>query len=220
MKSLEVGYHVERLMGTIERLEPPPIPEGEPQPELSNIYKEALEKLPLGQVLFNPPQGMKVGVKERIEARIAKTISKDLTAGLRGRGVPQIEEIRVNTFMRVNLTGDDFYIKALSDENQLVTGDGFTQWEWDVLPLKRGLHDLFLSVAVRIKIPDYGEETKYYPVFERKIKVKFDIVYATKKFIGNNWQYIIAVIIIPIIGWIVKRWLDSKKKGDKQNSAT
>lgn len=183
-----------------------------PTPELSDIVENEIKKLTPGRILFNPPTEMKVGVKERVEARIAKTITEDLSKGLKGRGLPQIEEIRVNTLMEVRLSGDNFDIKSLSDMDQIVTREGFTQWDWYVMPLKSGVQSLLLTVTVRIKIPNYDEERKNYPVFERKIKVKVNPPFTIKKFIESYWQWIIGTIIIPVIVWIAKKWLASKKK--------
>lgn len=191
----------------------PPWAEGIPQPalpDLSKIVEDELKRLAPGRVLFNPPQEMKVGVKERVEVRITKTITEDLTVGLRGRGVPQIEEIKVGTLMKVRLMGDSFDMKALSHEEQVVAGEGFTQWDWDVTPLKSGIQTLLLTVTVRIKIPGYGEEKIDYPVFERQIKVKVSPIYSTINFIKSYWQWIVSAMIIPIIGWAVKKWRKKK----------
>jgi hypothetical protein len=180
-------------------------------PSLTEIVKDELEKLSLGQILFNPSEEMQVGVKERVEVRIAKTIAEDLSKGLIGRGVPQIEEIKVGTFMKVRLTGDNFDIKALSHEDQLVEGEGFTQWDWDIVPLKSGIQSLLLTVTVRIKIPKYGEENKDHPVFERQIKVKVNLFHSSKHFTKSHWQWIVSTIIgSGIIGYLVKNWLDQK----------
>ena len=189
-----------------------------PAPDLSKIVEEELSRLPLGKILFNPPEKMKVGVKERVEVRIAKTIKENFEKELKGKGIPQIEEIKVGTFMTARLKGDSFNIEPLSDESQLVSGDGFTQWEWNVTPLKSGLYKLYLSVAVRIKIAGIGEEKKDYPVFEKEINVKVNPIYSVKKFIKSYWQWIITTIIGSGIigwgaGWFVKR---RKKAGKKQ----
>jgi len=187
---------------------PPPAP-----PHLSEIVEDELKKLSPGRILFNPAQEMKVGVTERVEVRIAKTITEDLTVGLRGRGIPQIEEIRVGTFMKVHLTGDNFECRALSHEEQIVAGEGFTQWDWDVTPLKSGIQSLLLTVTVRIKIPNYGEERKDYPVFERWIKVKVNRIYSIKKFIMSYWQWILGTIIgSGVIARIVTKCRRSRNK--------
>ena len=174
-------------------------------PDISEIIEDELKKSALGRILFNPPKEMKAAVLERVEVRIAKTITEDLTMGLRGRGEPKIEEIRVGTSMKARLTGDNFDITSPSTENQLVAGTGFTHWEWDVTPLKRGIQRLLLTVTVRIKIPNYDEEEKDYPVFEREIKVKVNLIHSTKNFMRSYWQWIVAMIVSSgIIGWIAK----------------
>jgi len=172
---------------------------------VSEIVEYKLKKLALGRILFNPPKEMKAAVVERVEVRIAKTITEDLTIGLRGRVEPKIEDIRVGTSMKARLTGDNFGITSPSTENQLVTGTGFTHWEWDVTPLKSGIQRLLLTVTVRIKIPNYDEEEKDYPVFEREIKVKVNLIHSIKNFVRSYWQWIVAMIVSSgIIGWIVK----------------
>lgn len=189
-----------------EHLRAPPSP-------VTEIVENELKKLFPGQILFNVPQEMKVGIKERVEVRISKTIAEDLSKGLKGRGLPQIEEIRVNTLMGVRLNGDNFDIKALSHEEQIVAGEGFTQWDWDVMPLESGTQSLLLTVTVRIKIPNYAEERKDYPVFERKIKVKVNQIYSIKRFIKSYWQWFVSTIIgSGIIGWIVKKRRKLRKK--------
>lgn len=188
-----------------------------PTPELSEIVENEIKNLSPGRILFNPPTEMKVGVKERVEARITKTITEDLSKGLKGRGLPKIEEIRVNTLMGVRLSGDNFNITPLSDEDQIVTGEGFTQWDWDVLPLKSGDQLLSFVVIVRMKIPNYGEERRDYPVFDRKIKVKVNPPYTIKKFIENYWQWILSTIIgSGIIGWVIKRIIKKRRKGKRK----
>lgn len=178
------------------------------------IVEDELRKLSPGLILFNVPQEMKVGIEERVEVRMTKTITEDLSKGLKGRGLPQIEEIRVNTFMGVRLKDDNnFDIKERSHEKQIVAGEGFTQWDWDVTPLKSGIKSLLLTVTVRIRIPNYGEEEKDYLVFERKINVKVNPSYTIKKFIESYWQWLTTAILIPLTGWFVnKLWKSRKKK--------
>jgi len=174
-------------------------------PDLSEIVEDELKKLSPGQILFNPPKKMRVGVREKVEVRISKNITEELSTGLKGRGEAQIENISVNTFMKVRLTGDNFDIKPLSEEEQVVSDEGFTQWEYDVIPNKSGNQILQLIVTVRIKIPG-GEEKITYPVFERDINVKANPIYSITHFIEGYWQWIISsviAIIVAIIGLIL-----------------
>jgi len=175
-------------------------------PELSEFIADQLKKLTSGRILFNPPEEMRAGVKERIEARIAKGFSEDLSKGLRGAGVPRIDTIKVGAFMKVRLLGDNFDIDSLSHGEQFVAEDKFTEWNWDVTPLKSGRQELSLVATVRIKLAEWGEEKRDYPVFSQQIKVKINPIYSVKTFTLNNWQWVISTILgSGLIGWIYKR---------------
>lgn len=139
---------------------------------VSKVVEDELSRLSPGQILYNPPQEMTVGEKERVEVRITKNFTKNLSEGLRGRGEPQTANISVDTFMKVRLTGYNYYIESLSPEDQPVSSERATQWDFDVTPLESGNQALRLSVTVRIKMPNEPEEQMDVNVFERQIQVK------------------------------------------------
>ena len=177
--------------------------------DISRFVEGELRKLTIGNILFNPAERMKVDDKERIEVRIARSLTEELTSGLKGRGEPRVEEMQVGPFMSARLTGRAFDIIPLSEGDQLVLFDGFTQWEWDVVPLKSGRQTLLLSIDIRVKIPGQDEETMSLPVFERQIDVRISSVSSVKNFLGKNWQWIITTVIsaglIGAIGSIVRK---------------
>ena len=145
---------------------------------------------------------MKVGVKERVEVRLTQNITENLTEGLIGSGVPQIEEIDVGTFMKVRLTGDNFDIKPLSSEEQVVRPVRFTEWSWDVTPLKSGIQELHLTVTVRVLIPGQDEQKIDWDVMDKRISVKVNPSYTIKRFIESYWQWIAGTIITIVIAAI------------------
>jgi hypothetical protein len=55
--------------------------------------------------------------------------------------------------MAVTLTGGGFLIKAYSVEEQVVTRDGITTWEFDIRAIERGQQHLVLCVSLRIPVP-------------------------------------------------------------------
>lgn len=199
------------------------IPLTEPKTDLSKIVEEEFNKLAPGLIAFKIPKEMKVGVEEEIEVRITRKIKEDLTEGIRGRGEPQVEEIRVGTFMKCQLMGKNFDIQLLTDEDQPVVGEGYAYWLWDAVPLKSGIQTLKLVVAVRIKLPGHDEEVKYYPIYEREIKVNVNLWFSFCRFVENNWKFIITTLvsagfiggIIALVRWIAKKRKKSKKKSQR-----
>jgi hypothetical protein len=146
---------------------PPPPPPTKHLPALD----AAISGLPLGQIMYNPPTEMIEQKTERVEARISQSLSEDLKTGLRGMGVPNVENIRVSSSMKASLAGADFEILELSEPVQQVPSSGYTQWEWDVKPNSAGNKVLHLSVSA-VFDTDYGEKRKSFPVMDKQIDVK------------------------------------------------
>ncbi len=170
-------------------------------PDWNAIVKEELDKLQIGQLLFNPPAGMTLGETDRVVARLSENLAENITADIQGRGVPQVEPIRVGTFMKVRLAGDKFDITALNNEEQIVAGDHFTEWAWDVTPNEPGEQTLHLTVSVIVKIPNVTEARKDYPVRDRKVLVQVGPTYAVARFLGDYWQWIVTALGVPALGW-------------------
>src|ERR1700687_5991735 len=101
-----------------------------PPPELLNALKEIHHS----KIVFNPPVEMDQGQAERIEARISyQDIGTAITKNLKGRGLPDLENIEVGQKMTVTLLSDEdeFKIKKYASDEQLVAGKPYAQWEWD-----------------------------------------------------------------------------------------
>ncbi|MEK0188651.1 hypothetical protein WMG39_27965, partial [Microcoleus anatoxicus PTRS2] len=180
-------------------------------PKISQTIEQQIKEQLPGELLINLPNEMTVGVQERAEVRIAKQRIKDLKKGLRGRGIPEVEKIKISPIMKVRLIGDKFDIKALSHEIQPITDFDFTQWEWNITPREVGNQSLEVSVSLRIEIPQINEHlVKDYPVYEKKIKVKvsqFEIM-----------KLLILGVIVLLVLWIIinnrsnlTAWIKRKK---------
>ncbi|TAN66344.1 MAG: hypothetical protein EPN17_14110 [Methylobacter sp.] len=176
------------------------------KPEWYDVLQKEINRLQIGIVVFNPPDSMKLGVKERIEARISKDINADLVTSLKGRGLPQIEELKIYELMKVRLTGDDFEIDSLNEDEQIISASGFTEWSWDVIPLKSGKKTLHLHVTLRIRLP-FGEEKKDSPVLDREITVQVNPTYSVKLFLMTYWTWLVTALILPLIGWLWKTYM-------------
>jgi hypothetical protein len=205
-----------------EKVLPPPPPKspppklkkipGEAPTNLKKIIDDEMDKLTIGQIEYNPPSEMTEHVKERVEVRISPSLTEDLKQGLKGRGIPQIDHIPVSTVMNVKLTGYDFNILPLSDEEQAVFASGYTQWEFDVTPLKAGKKILQLLVSASFDIGEFGEKKKSFPVMEKEIHVKVSPGERIKRI---DWYKVLGVIggLLGIILAILRisKYLKNKK---------
>jgi hypothetical protein len=131
---------------------------------------DSIGKLKPGQIEFNPPLKMQQFRKERIEVRISQSLTEELVKDLRGRGYPIIEDIKVSPLMKAVLVGDTFRIETHSEAIQPILSEGYTQWEWDVVPQRYGNRTLNLTVSAVIKTK-LGDTIKSYPVMDKIIRV-------------------------------------------------
>ncbi len=115
---------------------PQDVDRGGPVPK-NSFATDVLAGLPMGRVLFACASLMKVQTSERVEVRITGDPKQDLASGLRERGVPIEASAKIAPVMKVNLTPDEdgvFDVKSLSEPEQVVGGDGYSEWVWSVTP--------------------------------------------------------------------------------------
>jgi hypothetical protein len=158
-----------------------------PEPYNTVLDKE-FEKLRPGRIVFNTPNQMQVNDSELVVVRISDDLRRDLTAGLGANS--QTDKIRVGSFLRTSLTGNNFKTQPESELNQALPKGGVAEWRWIVIPTEPGEQTLYLTVYVRIKLPNQPEEFVLLGTYDRKIEVQVN----PKDWLDQNWQ------------WIVENW--------------
>jgi hypothetical protein len=112
--------------------------------------------------------------------------------------------------MEANLSGQGFAIEALQPDLQAVGSTQPTKWRWNVIPKNPGTHSLHLTLSAHI--PLEGQDTPYViRTFDRNIQVEVTISQRISAFIGANWQWLWAAIVVPVAGYLWRR----VKKGEK-----
>ncbi len=197
--------------------EPPrsrPTPPRASQPEdvlIKAATAATIRELAPGHIVFNTPEQARVADRERVEVRISRAFSGEvedqvksqLKDGLRGRGIPQLDNIRVGDRMKVELIDNDqaFIIRPLSATEQQIRPP-FTLWEWNVTPQKSGVHALTLSVTAVLVVPGQDPEHNAQPVYDRDIQVNVNLPYSTSKFWGDHWQWILGTPMVSgLMAW-------------------
>jgi len=186
-----------------------PVPPPAPPPRLkpprqsdSEKLQAAIDALPIGQVLFNHPNEMEVKNPETVRVRIAQSLLEDLSHDLKAGGTTERNQIPVSASMLVQVYGVPYFdVKALSEQEQLITQKGFSEWSFTVTPLKRGTWPLHLVVSAVIHTPWGSDKFKTYPVKDEVIHVKVTLLGAVGDFLADNWQWLWTTILIPVALW-------------------
>ena len=181
------------------------------KPDFDSAIQAFLDSLPKGRIAFNPPPVMQLGTKEIVEVRITRHLDEDLTSGLEGRGRPQIKDIKVSGTMKAQLISDEneFDILPLfKEEEQLIADLGdrrYTEWSWEVTPLKTGNRALYLLISLIIKF-NGRQERKDWPVMKEEILVEVTALNWIKAFYNKYWQWIIGTFVLGSIGVGIALW--------------
>jgi hypothetical protein len=163
-----------------------------------DVVRRALAELVQpGRLLFNPPDRMRLGQMERVEVRLTRALDLDaaLLGRLGGNSEPRLEEVATASRMAVTLAGDGFDIVCHSEEEQAVTQDGVTAWEFDIRAVRRGRQRLLMSVSLRFPVPGQPVVCKSIPVREVTIDVEVGVPALVGQFVSCYWQWLLTTAI-------------------------
>lgn len=171
-------------------------------PSSSEIFAEVdrmLDDLPEGNIAFNAPTEMNLKKTATIQLILSMQKSiEELKASLEAEGEKQGAAIKVSRLMEARLTGADFQITTIGDEEQAVSFASPTEWKWDVKPKSEGPHKLHLTLSIVLD----DKSRRVFRTFDKTIMVEVPPSQKVGDFVTNNWQWLWTVIVVPLAGWI------------------
>jgi hypothetical protein len=107
----------------------------------------------------------------------------------------------------------NFDIHMLAAESPIRTFDATKNkmvWQWNVTPLKEGIHELILSISEVDKNDKLAgsPETRRYHIKIMSERSRKNIVKKIAIFIGDYWQWLFGSLLIPI--FLI--WFSNKNK--------
>ena len=163
-----------------------------------------------GNFVYRIPPIMRVRETYQVIARISRSevnIYENLNGEVKQTTVPLTESMEVKLIDPSSDDNKQFSIVADNVAVQLVDStDTYTQWSWDVTPLRSGSANLKLVVSI---IRD--GKTKQ-TVYEDPVRVEINPVEQAKFWFQNYWQWALTTLLIPFGKWLYDRL--KKKKSD------
>ncbi|WP_421799596.1 hypothetical protein [Haliscomenobacter sp.] len=156
-----------------------------------------------GQIVYEIPDTMAVNVRSEIRLRIARLIQDEIFREGLGENVDQYS-IQVSDIMEVQLNDesgaeDCFKISEISEREQLLLHQDFTEWAWYVTPLKAG--NCLLNIKVNAIIPIEGtDRKKSVIVLEKEVKI---IAIKGEFFSNKIWAFSDILMFVSLIGIFV-----------------
>jgi hypothetical protein len=134
-----------------------------------------------GTIAIEVPNPMVVGKTKSVTVELAKELTEEEKKALAGRNPTVVANLKVGTFMTVELKGGDaFEIESVTKSEQPVFAKGWTEWSWNVTPQKRGKHPITVVVTIRFSLPE-RQESLTLKVYEKEITVHSDTAEVVKE---------------------------------------
>ena len=147
-----------------------------------------------------------------VELLLSPSLSvAQLQAQLEHKAGVESAKIRISNRMEAQLTGRGFAIEALVPDLQAIPSEQASRWRWNVTPTEHGNQRLHLVLSAHINVA--GRDTPLVVrTFDRLIEVEITIRQRLSGFYQKNWQWLWAAGLVPIAGYIWRRW---KKRLDR-----
>lgn len=164
-----------------------------------------------GRVVYGIPERMKIRSTYRVFLRISKS-KTTIRIYDSLQGTIRTSVIAVTQTMEISLVdpspADNKSFEVVPDNNgiQIVdSGETFTEWTWNVTPIRTGKYDL------KIVVSTLRNGNKKDKVYEDTVKVDVDLPAQALFFWSKWWQWIIG-FVSPFFIWLYKRRKEKKDK--------
>lgn len=179
-------------------------------PEPPETPDSLLSRLPVGAGVIDAPEEVLQYQGFNVSVHVAKKKLDELINDIKskapaGTTVQGIAGVRLSPRMKAELIGDDLNIEDKGPQEQLVTLNEATVWTWRVHYETPGRHMLEVRLYALIII-DGREAPRIFQVADANVAVKVN----PSGWVLRHWEWIASALVLPIIGWGLKRWLDKK----------
>jgi len=163
-----------------------------------------------GLLAYDIPDTMEYRKWYNVRFRINRDVHDTVTIVSKLSNVT-VHDVKVSAVMEVMLTDPHgaFQIVKSNDDRQAVDTTEYTEWVYDIFPLKGGKHPL--HVVVSVVINGIGKELVYVDDVWVRTSIGKVVAYDTRTFFEKYWQWIVSTLVIPLIVW----WYNKKKKKKK-----
>jgi hypothetical protein len=174
-------------------------------PDRPSAVDRILQKLELGNIAFNAPQTINLRETAVIQLMLSlETPMEELKQTIEAAGEKEGARIRVSDRMEARLSGPNFAITAITPELQAVSRIDTTEWKWEVKPSSHGRHNLHLAVSALLDV-DGASTPRVIRTFDKMLEVEVAWHQRVGSFVEENWQWLWAAILVPLVGWWWKR---------------
>jgi hypothetical protein len=110
---------------------------------------EILARKVIGQIAYNTPEYLKVGVPSTIEVRLSRNREINIETDFEGEGHIKVDTLELTNRVMVKLvSNDDVIIEPIEPEEQVLDNESFTIWTWKVVAQSSGIKNIKIKIGL------------------------------------------------------------------------
>jgi hypothetical protein len=157
-------------------------------------------------IVFNSPRNINLRATAQIQLLLDLQKSMEvLRQAISAAGEREGARIKVSNRMEARLSGPSFQITAITPEEQAIGSAETVEWRWEIKPSAAGRHNLHLTLTALLNV-DGASTRRAIRTFDKAIEVEVTLGQRASEFLGRNWQWLWAALLLPLVGWLLNRW--------------
>jgi len=113
--------------------------------------------------------------------------------------------IEVSKVVIARVIAPDFNVVAITPEEQPVSHTSVTEWQWELIPLKTGKHEIHVSVNAEVNV-DGASKVRNIETFSETIVIEITPWQVIRGWLSQYWQWLFTTLILPLGLWAWKKF--------------
>jgi hypothetical protein len=152
---------------------------------LERQIQDVMDELHLDRALFNPPAAVKVGRPVTVEIGVYQNLREEIMRRLLERKISRYDGVQIDAVLRADLQVSGCRVLPKSLPQVGISGAGYLEWQWEVLPRISGLGLVRLSLQARVNFADQGEYKQCLLVLDRELRIKRNVWLELRRFLSK-----------------------------------
>lgn len=173
-----------------------------------NYLDHILANLPVGQLAHQIPSEVPMNSQATAMLVLSPSATHEELQAYFDDSMPvEFAEAKIGQRMRARLQGTkgNLKIAPLGSEDQAVSFNTNTKWEWTITPEKPGAERVVLSVDILLKVD--GENTyRTIRTYQESVEVTTTTVGRVSMFWGKHWKWVIGTFLLPLSVFMYRKY--------------
>lgn len=175
-----------------------------PNPE--KVADDIISQLEPANMVFSVDP-RRSNIADQISVTMLIDVSKnieELKSIVKNAEIVTASNIEVSKVVVARVIAPDFNVIAITPEEQPISHTEVTQWEWELIPLRTGKHQIHVTVNAEVNV-DGVNRVRNIETFRETVEIEITLWQVVKGWISQYWQWSFSTLLLPLGLWYWKR---------------